>query len=362
MTTPVTGPTTTSGSRSLKGPSSYYWTRTNYKQTKPYDLALPYVRFLRRNMATNYAATSPDNAASSSGNWKAGGLTQFRGSNPSFFWVKKKAMDKLRGRISESAEWIVNLKERQQAVDMIANAGFRIARAASAVVNAFRRRDFRELARAFPLPKGWTSKAKSAADLWLELHFGWEPLIQDIYAGVMILQGPIDDKPVWGKAFLWEDNFDRTDSANYYTVANQALRGHVKCGCYVEVENPNLYKATSLGLVNPASVVWELVPFSFVVDWFIPVGDFLGSFTEFLGLKLSGRYTSYRCDETIEYTLISKIGPSIATAHAVNVGNSFERTDSLPETKLSLPPLKECSVARAATAISLVIQQLSKMR
>jgi len=31
----------------------------------------------------------------------------------------------------------------------------------------------------------------------------------------------------------------------------------------------------SLGLYDPLSVAWELVPFSFVADWFIPIGTYL---------------------------------------------------------------------------------------
>lgn len=33
--------------------------------------------------------------------------------------------------------------------------------------------------------------------------------------------------------------------------------------------------ASSLGLNNPAGIVWEAIPFSFVVDWIVPVGDFI---------------------------------------------------------------------------------------
>lgn len=31
------------------------------------------------------------------------------------------------------------------------------------------------------------------------------------------------------------------------------------------------------GLTDPASIVWERIPYSFVVDWFLPIGNFLQS-------------------------------------------------------------------------------------
>jgi hypothetical protein len=32
-----------------------------------------------------------------------------------------------------------------------------------------------------------------------------------------------------------------------------------------------------VGLLDPASVAWELLPYSFVVDWFIPIGQYLAA-------------------------------------------------------------------------------------
>ena len=52
------------------------------------------------------------------------------------------------------------------------------------------------------------------------------------------------------------------------------------------ISSPNSLKANQLGLVNPASVAWELIPFSFLVDWFLPVGKFLESYTDTVGMQL----------------------------------------------------------------------------
>jgi hypothetical protein len=38
-----------------------------------------------------------------------------------------------------------------------------------------------------------------------------------------------------------------------------------------------------LGIFNPLLIGWELVPFSFVVDWFIPVGSYLEGIDALLG-------------------------------------------------------------------------------
>lgn len=56
------------------------------------------------------------------------------------------------------------------------------------------------------------------------------------------------------------------------------------------MSNPELFALASLGLLNPASLAWELVPLSFVVDWIVPVGPFLEAMTAGVGIELSHAY------------------------------------------------------------------------
>lgn len=71
-------------------------------------------------------------------------------------------------------------------------------------------------------------------------------------------------------------------------------------GVYVRLDfHPSsfdyLHIPAALGLTNPASVAWELVPFSFVVDWFAPVGDWLNALDATLGYSfLSGTRSTIR--------------------------------------------------------------------
>lgn len=53
-----------------------------------------------------------------------------------------------------------------------------------------------------------------------------------------------------------------------------------------------LKSLTAIGLMDPASTAWELVPWSFVVDWTLPIGDWLSSLSATLGLSFrAGSYT-----------------------------------------------------------------------
>lgn len=43
-------------------------------------------------------------------------------------------------------------------------------------------------------------------------------------------------------------------------------------------------KLSEVGVTNPLTVIWEKVPFSFAIDWFLPVGGWLDSMDAAIGL------------------------------------------------------------------------------
>jgi hypothetical protein len=53
-----------------------------------------------------------------------------------------------------------------------------------------------------------------------------------------------------------------------------------------------------LGLDNPAFIAWNLMPLSFVVDWILPVGKWLESFTAYAGLELIQITPSIKLEES----------------------------------------------------------------
>lgn len=54
---------------------------------------------------------------------------------------------------------------------------------------------------------------------------------------------------------------------------------------WYDVEDAALDACKSTGISNPALLAWELLPYSFVVDWFIPVGNYLQNINASAGLR-----------------------------------------------------------------------------
>lgn len=207
-----------------------------------------------------------------------------------------------------------------------------------------------------PLPhhRRWR-RSRHAASTWLEYHFGWSPLLGDIYNACDLLQAKYPDSRLIkarGSANGKGSKPLVIDTEIYSLEGNVG----VEIGAEISISNPNLFLANRLGVINPASVAWELIPFSFLVDWFIPVGKFLDSYTDFVGLSLKSSYTTWfvRTSAVVGYYWKPNGGRYGITQQTEAV--HWNRTLGVVSPALIPKQWKGLSVSRAATSMSLLIQ------
>lgn len=130
---------------------------------------------------------------------------------------------------------------------------------------------------------------RKASNLYLEGIFGWVPLMQDVYNAYEVLS---DLSP---SAKLCKVRISDSQNGN---VSGPAMRGALHCSAGVQVGgsircvNPNLALLERLGLVNPAAIAWDAVPYSFVINWFVPVGGFLKSLSDMVGWEQKNTWTT----------------------------------------------------------------------
>jgi hypothetical protein len=169
----------------------------------------------------------------------------------------------------------VSVGEGKESVEMIISN----LKAISDAARELRRRNFGgALAALAKVPKGAKRKAYTAmtggylANAWLELQYGWKPLINDIYAAADFVKL----KPKTG--VIRSSSKETSDiclGISDYPASDVKLkvnerRRHLKV---TTTSAPNVFER--LGLTDPATIAWELVPFSFVADWFFPIGTLL---------------------------------------------------------------------------------------
>lgn len=275
------------------------------------------------------------------------------------------AYSRLKSEIGETAGWLINIHQKQQALDMIEARGRQLLKLAKAIL----RRNPKGVAKALGIADlnqnrtRFRKKYKHSQDIgniWLELHFGWEPLVKDIYASVEILDLPFFNKKARSKSPWVETKYN----LDVYGRDNVVVRTQVRQGCTVELANPNLYSSNALGLTNPASVIWDAIPFSFVFDWFNTLGTYLNSFTDFLGLELKYERNSVKM-ESVTTTYAGREGtgwgtgtPLVYDVATKTTTTAVRRRTGLIGPSVRFRPLKGPSAIRAATAISLLVQHL----
>ena len=202
-----------------------------------------------------------------------------------------------------------------------------------------------------PLPDRIRRGSQDLSNLWLEYHFGWAPLLDDIHGACDVLKSnpPAQRVRATGK----KDKKEVIVAGQYAWSLSGTYKVKAAVAAQVYISNTNLALANQLGLVNPASIAWEVVPFSFLVDWFIPVGKFLESWTDMLGYTVRYPYNTL----LREATSLQEYKQSSASQGAVCSAVGMTRALGIPPFRLVRPPFQGFSVARGATAIALVIQQ-----
>lgn len=184
-----------------------------------------------------------------------------------------------------------NIAEGRQALRMVSTRSIQIFKA----MIALKRGQFGRVLRELGMNRRDVLTGRFPANLWLEYQFGWRPLLNDIYDGYQRFSEAVTkDLIVTGKASAKRthegQNIWNADMADQYTVAE-------KCFCRLDaiVNCPELVQANQWGLLNPLEILWEVTPWSFAVDWFVPVGNVLEASTAKAGLTwLSGSVSQTR--------------------------------------------------------------------
>jgi hypothetical protein len=188
---------------------------------------------------------------------------------------------------------------------------------------------------------------RRVSSAFLELQFGWKPLLQDVFdiaderiryilnkiqryrAGARIRVTPSET------TVLLNVNPPGSTESNYTTRPES----FISCRLSVEMEIPDfdLARWTSL---NPVSMAWELLPYSFVVDWFFNVGSYLRQ------LETGLLYNQYFRGGYVSYLWVGNATSQVVKdytypwgEHQHGTGTGYRRYRSFQRTVLTHYPL-----------------------
>lgn len=280
--------------------------------------------------------------------------------------MKTRLLNRLYERVkNQSVNAAQALAERKQTAGMFCD----VARRLGHTLLALKHGDLKKAAKhLFPKNSG------QVANDWLMIQYGIRPLFSDLDGAAKHLAIPESL------------TFDVVvaDREKYYTFGTKDDSSYIKCTTSTSIEatisvklkariTVNLSDGKSvgrslsrLGFGNPASLAWEIIPYSFVADWAIGIGDYLNNMDAFSVVSVDFVTETVFIKEKTQYIRtfggkdsLGRIWPNLATGF-VNERVSCERKILPNVPPLPLPQFKNpLSKGHILNALAL-LRQLKK--
>lgn len=202
-------------------------------------------------------------------------------------FVYNKALSRLNDKVRGGLDWTVNVGEWSQTQKMYRQLG-------RAVNNILRARSYiaKQLAKRARQkalhPLTWKEDVNPAtiiigglgvtANGFLVWKYGWRPLLQSLWDSAEEVRRKVETD-VSSFSGSWKEPVQKTGagSLNINSVSGPwELEGNGAASCTIKVRlAPPAVDLARWGTLNPVSLAWELIPYSFVVDWFWNVSNYL---------------------------------------------------------------------------------------
>lgn len=144
----------------------------------------------------------------------------------------------------------------------------------------------------------------STASAWLEYWFAIVPIVSDV--GVVLGElsrkepetfrvhgsGIFELAPVSTDTWVKEEYSDREPWVDW--MVTHTYERSVYTSLWYEIDSSSLRRLTKFGALDVPQALWAVVPWSFVVDWVLPISEVLRSLTATAGLTFKGGSTTRR--------------------------------------------------------------------
>jgi hypothetical protein len=308
--------------------------------------------------------------------------------NPLALRACNKALAKWEDKLSAEANFAETIAQYRQAGTMLTQRLTSVLE----IVTAILRRDFHKFVdaiahtydprsllrkRARTLTRQVMDKNKNLADIWLELHFGVVPVIKDCQALMEILETDFLRPPFTVKAGVFQKNTYDNGSygdpsgapGTFYGYENSQVSQSYRCliGGSVRIVSPNLNLASRLGLINPFLLGYNLIPFSFLVDWVSNTSQWVSSWIPNFGVEVDNPFYTVTAKRKCTYRRFDRSRPGGAPA---DVGDCLIESEQLlvkrqfghPQVTLQFNPIYRLSLSKGLTAIALLNQRIRAVR
>lgn len=203
--------------------------------------------------------------------------------------------------LRSDAENVVDLAEGKQTGGMVANVVKTVVKAGKYVVDVLRNIRRRR-------PPSWpkwkpSEQSRWMSEKWLEYRYGWTPLLGSAYDAMdnFFKSRYAQERVERARVTQTTLSTSRSGSTwNFSASYNGSFGSPIDVWdfkserCEIElVFRSDLSWLADYTSLNPGVIAWELVPFSFVADWFINVGGYLRQWDDYWQFN-AGFHRGYR--------------------------------------------------------------------
>jgi hypothetical protein len=227
-------------------------------------------------------------------------LNKLKNQNVNFaqFFAEAGQTVSLLGNTAKSLASALKKTKKGNIVGALKALGFgsnnRIRRRAAAAV----KRDAKKIARSLGsefVGSNPPDGVKKAASNWLAMQFGWLPLLSDLQGSAKLLADRATQDPKRTRFSVRAVVKHSVEGKSKHTYLSHVYNDTVcrgEYGAFVRLDyffkNAALASANADGLTNPASLAWEVTPFSFLSDYVVNIGGYLENLDSSFGKEFIG--------------------------------------------------------------------------
>jgi hypothetical protein len=209
--------------------------------------------------------------------------------------VTNRAIKKLQGKTGpESANIAQDLLQMSQLTNLIGGTAIRLADSMRALKGGNISKAVQTLWHPDVKPRFKKGKhpspSNSIADNWLALQYGWKPLLQDIDGAMRSLASfnfaSYAVHQVTGSGKAESTSSQAITTYGGFPSGRLTTRVETRCkiGLRYSLDSRLRSFLAQTGFTSPLNLAWEVLPYSFVVDWFLPIGPYLETLSAWDGL------------------------------------------------------------------------------
>lgn len=155
---------------------------------------------------------------------------------------------------------------------------------------------------------------------WLAWRYAIRPVIGDLNNALDALDAMKKKRPerLTARGFASDTSVvtssDSSTNGDFTRTTTTKTTVEVRCGALYTAEWDDLWGVSPLKLPLAA---WETIPFSFMADWVVNVGSYIGSLTPRLGVKILGQWTTVTIIRrtTVRLDRVSIASPRYIVSH-----------------------------------------------